>query len=327
MLSTIQNQLILYGSSISAILGNIGNLFIVLIFLRQRQNPCTIYIMSAAIVNSLYVTYYLLISVFPMNYRDGTLSELAACKLIIYTSNVLGQLPRTMIILACVDRFMITHNRATFRAFSTPKRAKWIVFFSVIFCLLFTIHIPIMTTISNGQCGRFGIYLTIYYAYMILVVGIIPPVLMGIFGYLTYRNMRQMHVRVQPIVRNRIDTNHSIRRLDRDLLIIVISEVLVYVITTTLFPLILLEMLISQYVISNKSAQHLQIEIFIVNIALVLLTLNDSIPFYIYLISSKSFRRDFKQLITNVCRKLRRQTAIMPVPRTNLDVTQRDTRV
>jgi hypothetical protein len=147
-LSTIQNQLILYGSSISAILGNIGNLFIVLIFLRQRQNPCAIYIISSAIVNSLYVTYYLLISVFPMNYSDGTSSVLAGCKLSIYTSNVLGQLPRTMIILACVDRFMITNKRATFRALSTPKRAKWLVFFSVIFWLLFTIHIPIMTTIS-----------------------------------------------------------------------------------------------------------------------------------------------------------------------------------
>jgi hypothetical protein len=150
---------------------------------------------------------------------------------------------------------------------------------------------------------------------------------MGIFAYLTYRNMRQMRIRVQPIIHNRIDTNHSIRRLDRDLLIIVISEVLVYVITTTLFPLILLEMLISQYVISNKTMQYSQIEIFIVNIALVLLTLNDSVSFYIYLISSKSFRRDFKQLTINGYRKLTRQTGIIPIPRTNLDVTQHDTRV
>jgi hypothetical protein len=184
-----------------------------------------------------------------------------------------------------------------------------------------------LTTIINGRCGRFGIYSTIYNAYIIIFVGLIPPIMMSIFAYLTYRNMRQMRVRVQPITHNRIDANHSIRRLDRDLLIIVISEVLVYVITTTLFPVILLEILISQYVISNKSIQYLQIEMFILNIALVLLTLNSSIPFYIYLISSKSFRRDFKQLITNAYRKLRRQTALMPVPRGNLDLAQRDTRV
>jgi hypothetical protein len=123
------------------------------------------------------------------------------------------------------------------------------------------------------------------------------------------------------------DTNNSIRRLDRDLLIIVISEVVVYIVTTTLFPLILLEMLISQYVISNKSIQYFQMEIFILNIALVLLSVNDSIAFYIYLISSKSFRRDFKQLITKGYRKLRIHPVTMPVTRTNLDVTQRDTRV
>jgi hypothetical protein len=262
-----------------------------------------------------------------MNYSNGTLSELVACKLNIYILNILGLIPKIMIILACVDRFMITHNRATFRAFSTPKRAKWIVFFSVIFCLLFTIHVPFITTIMNGQCSSFGIYSTIYNVYIIIFVGLIPPVVMGIFGYLTYRNMRQMRSRVQPIIHNRIDTDHSIRRLDRDLLIIVISEVVVYIVTTTLFPLILLEMLISQYVISNKSIQYFQMEIFILNIALVLLSVNDSIAFYIYLISSKSFRRDFKQLITKGYRKLRIHPVTMPVTRTNLDVTQRDTRV
>ncbi len=327
MLSTIQNQLNLYGSPISTILGNIGSLFIFLIFLRQRQNSCAIYIMSSAIFNSLYLIYYVVFALFPINYRDGTFNELPVCKLSSYVSNVLGQLPKTMIILACVDRFMITNRHAKFRAFSTPKRAKWLVFFSVTFILLFNIHIPIMTTIINGKCGRFGIYLTIYSLYIIIFVGLIPPVVMGIFAYLTYRNMRQMRVRIQPNAHNRIDPNHSIRRLDRDLLIIVISEVVIYVVTTTLFPLILLEMLISQYVISNKSAQYSQIESFIFNIALILLSVNNSIPFYIYLILSKSFRRDFKQLITNGYRKLRRQPAIMPVTRANLDLTQRDTRV
>jgi hypothetical protein len=139
--------------------------------------------------------------------------------------------------------------------------------------------------------------------------------------------MRQVHVRIQPIVHNRIDANNSIRRLDRDLLIIVISDILVYIVTTTIFPLILLEKMISGYIISNKSVQYSQIEGFILTIAYFLLTVNSAILFYIYLISSKSFCQDFRKLIINGYRKLRRQQTTLPVLRINQALAPRDTLV
>jgi hypothetical protein len=85
-------------------------------------------------------------------------------------------------------------------------------------------------------------------------------------------------------------------------------------------------MLISEYVIPNKSFQYLQIEIFIVNIAVFLLFVNSAAPFYTYLISSKSFRRDFKQLIINSYRKLTRQTPVEIVARTGRRLKQQETR-
>jgi hypothetical protein len=139
--------------------------------------------------------------------------------------------------------------------------------------------------------------------------------------------MRKMHLRVQPITDNRIQTNNSIRRHDRDLLIIVISEVLLFIIATFPFPLILLEMMISPYTISNKSVQYSQIEVFILTIAYLLLFANSAMPFYIYLISSKSFYRDFKQLIINVYQKPRGQTTMTNVSRIEPKSAQRETRV
>jgi hypothetical protein len=232
-----------------------------------------------------------------------------------------------MVAFACVDRFMITNERANFRAFSTLKRAKWFIFFSIIFWLIFDIHIPIMRTVINGQCVLFGIYSIIYTFYAIIFVSAIPIIILCIFGYLTYRNVRQAQLRVQPIINNRIQANNSIRRQDRDLLIIVISEVLLFIIATMPFPLILLETVISKYTISNKSVQYSQIEGFILTIAYLLLFANSAMPFYIYLISSKSFRRDFKQLIINASRKLRREPAISTVTRTHQTLTQADSRV
>jgi hypothetical protein len=192
---------------------------------------------------------------------------------------------------------------------------------------LLTIHVPIMITVINGQCTTSGVYSVIYTVFTIIFVGLIPSITLAIFGYLTYHNMRQMQNRVQPVVQNIINANISTQRRDRDLLIIVIAEVLVCVVTTTLFPLIQLEMLISEYTMPNKSFRYLEIEIFIVNIASFLLFINCAVPFYTYLISSKPFRREFKQLIIKSYWKLRRQTPVETVSRTNRTATQRETRV
>jgi hypothetical protein len=327
ILSSIQSKLNLYGYSIFGIVGLVGNIFIVILFSQHRQNACSIYLISSSIMNSIYLIYFAPLQLFPVHYNDGTLSSVVLCKTNGYVLNVVGQIARTMIVLACVDRFMITSDRATLRSFSTVKRSKWLIVISISFWFLFNIHIPIMQTVVNGQCVRIGIYSTIYTFYAILFVGSMPPIILGIFGYLTYRHMRQMHLRVQPVTSNTTNGNNSIQRRDRDLLILVISEVFVYIITATLFPLILLEMMISNYLISNKSVQYSQIEGFILIIAYLLLFINSAAPFYTYLIVSKAFSRDFKQLIRNSYRKLTRQQIILPVTSINQASTKRDTRV
>jgi hypothetical protein len=185
-----------------------------------------------------------------------------------------------------------------------------------------------MNTAIDGQCSTSHVYATIYSIYSLLVVGLIPPIVSAIFSYLSYRNMRQMRIRIQPVVQNANNAIISIKRRDQDFLVIVIAEVVTYVVTTALFPLIELEMMISQYAIPNKSFQYSQIEYSILNIAYFLLTVNSAVPFYTYLISSKTFRRDTKQLIINIYRKLTRQIPVeVATIRADQTLTQRETRV
>ncbi|CAF3411144.1 unnamed protein product [Rotaria sp. Silwood2] len=326
ILPIIQNQLNLYGYPIFLVLGNIGNIFIVIIFGQQRVNACSTYLISSAIANSFYLTFNSFVQIFPFYYNDESARAFTLCKIRFYVSNVLGQIAKTMIVLACIDRFMFTSSRATFRAFSQPKRAKWLIFVAIIFWHIFASHIAIMTTIINKKCGTFGTYSTIYTIYSIIFVGLIPPIILSIFGYSTYSHMRQIHTRVQPIVQNNREGNVAMRRRDRELLIIVIAEVFVYVVTTTLYPLVLLEMMISPYVLSKKNIQYSQIESFIFTIAFLLLFVNNTAPFYTYLISSKSFRRDFKQLIINGYRKIRRQPVASNISGTqHHTLTKKDT--
>jgi hypothetical protein len=326
-LTTIENVLTLYGNPIFLTLGNIGNIFIVIIFSRQHQSACAIYLTSSGIMNSLYLTFGGISSMVIFYYPDRTMRIMAFCKIYAFIVNIIGQIPKSMIIFACIDRFLITSNRAGFRAFSTPKRAKYFIFFSIIFWVVLAIPAPLMTSVVNGQCISSGVFSVIYSVDSILFIGFIPTIVSAIFGYLTYRNMRQLKNRIQPVAQNTINTNVTIQRRDHDLLIIVIAEIFVYVVTTALFPLIQLEMMITRYVMPNKSFQYFQIEIFVLNIAYFLLSINSAAPFYTYLISSKSFRREFKQLIINTYWKLTNQTAIETISKTDRTLTQRETRI
>jgi len=283
--------------------------------------------MSSAIINILFLLTIVFLVRFPF-YDDGTIGALILCKISAYASGIIGEVARIMLLFACIDRYMITSDQARFRALSTPKRAKYLIVFSIFFWVITAIHIPIMSTIVNGQCTKTGIYAIFFSVYSIMFVDLIPLITLIVLGYLTYRNMRQLRNRIQPMAQDMTNTNNSVQRRDRDLLIIVISEVFVYVITTSLLPLIQLEMLITQYAMPNKSFQYLQAETFTYNISLLLLFIFSAAPFYTYLISSKSFRRDFKQLIINTYWKLTRQTPVVDFhSRTDRALAQQETRV
>ncbi|CAF1101676.1 unnamed protein product [Adineta steineri] len=301
IIASIQSDLTLYGYSITMVFGNIGNIFVVIILSRQRENACSIYLLSAAVVNIIYLTFYGFIQIFPVNYRNVTTTAFVLCKIYLYIAGILGQLAKTLLVLASIDRFLVTNRHALVRGYSTPKRAKYLVFFGFIFWLLLSIHLPIMTTIVNGQCTGVGIYVTIRAIYVLIFVGLLPPIMLSIFGFLTYRNMRQLHNRIRPTANN-ADT--PMQRRDRDLLKLVISETVVYLITAGPYPLMFLETMISQYVVQNKSIQYSQIEVFMLNIVTFILFINSAAPFYTYIIASKSFRHDFTRIIINGYRKI-----------------------
>jgi len=63
--------------------------------------------------------------------------------------------------------------------------------------------------------------------------------------------MRQRSLRVQAFERNTNDMNIPIRRRDRNLLKIAISELLLYAVTTIPYPFSFSERIISRYVLFN----------------------------------------------------------------------------
>jgi hypothetical protein len=85
--------------------------------------------------------------------------------------------------------------------------------------------------------------------------------------------------------------------------------------------------MISQNIIPNKSVEYLQIESFFSFLGFFLLFMNRALPFYIYLIVSKPFRRNFIELIIKFYQKVRRQEPqpVQIVGRTHQASTMRNT--
>ena len=103
------------------ILGNIGNVFIVILFRRHQQNTCLIYLISAAVASNIYLLFVGFVQLFPFNCTNESIFVLVLCKLSGYIPSVIGQVAKLTIVFACVDRHMITNDRASFRAFCTSK--------------------------------------------------------------------------------------------------------------------------------------------------------------------------------------------------------------
>ncbi|CAF1270431.1 unnamed protein product [Adineta steineri] len=70
-LTTIQNQINVYGNAFLMVMGNIGNVLIIMVFSQQHKSACSFYIMSAAVVNFIFLTINAYFQIFPFDYSTG----------------------------------------------------------------------------------------------------------------------------------------------------------------------------------------------------------------------------------------------------------------
>jgi hypothetical protein len=163
-----------------------------------------------------------------------------------------------------------------------------VIFVTVLFWLCINTYIPFFQTLRVNTCGMVYPYSFIWAIYTVIVPGIIPPTSMIIFGVLAIRNRRQLQMRLN--VRRRANNKR-----DSTLLIMLLSEVLVYVITTILFPIITLYKSVTNE--QMKSVERQQIESFISFLATpFLIYINPSSTFYVYILSSKNYRKECKHM-------------------------------
>ncbi|CAF0972517.1 unnamed protein product [Rotaria sordida] len=138
------------------------------------------------------------------------------------------------------------------------------------------------------------LYNIIFSIYVFIIVGVAPPLLMIIFSLITLRNIRLAHRRIRPAL-----TFTGMHQRDYQLTRMLVSEVVVYILSTLPFPF---NSLYNTVTISiAKSVDRQIIEAFINFITgTFLIFINPSSTFYIYLTTSKTFRSEVKAAFNNI---------------------------
>ena len=304
LLPIIQTELSRYGLAIILILGIIGNTAIILVFRRQHQRSCAMYFIWASVINNIYLIFAIPPTLYSLTYGDLNGRSLIYCKLRFYLTNTLGQTARYIIMLACFDRYaMTTSYHIRFRFLTRSSTACYLMLSVGIIWHVIPIHIPIHTIIAQGRCTQIGLYYILHYVYIIVFACFIPILFMGVLGYLTYNNLRQLHKRIQPINQHAERTN-TIRNRDRELLLMVFAEVLVHIVTMLLYPFVLLEISITTYIGLVKNTDRIRIENFLFNIASILFFISLGSRFYTFLVVSRAFRKDSKRYLIHVYERI-----------------------
>ena len=154
------------------------------------------------------------------------------CKLQFYLGTVATVLPHSFIILACIDRFLMSSMRPRARQWSRPAIAYRLIATVSLLWIIYSIHVligaNIQTAYGYSYCfidsGAYGLFNAIS---AILVNYILPPLLMTTLGLLTIYNVqhaqRQVHL---------TGGGMQMQQKDRYLLRMLLFQVLVNVVFT-----------------------------------------------------------------------------------------------
>lgn len=234
---------------------------------------------------------------------DPSASNLIACRCRYYFGFVLASLERYYLVLASIDRALVTSTTFQIRRWSNSRFISVAIGSMTLFWIVFHIHALINTNIfpygpnlfiCASNPGGYSVFISFY---SLIFHGIIPPLLMIIFGLTTMQNIRRLR-QIGTVTRTNempgISRHRNLNSKERQMVIMLLSEILIYVIFGCLSSIYLVYGQITHYKL--KSIEQQTIEQLLSIILLFILFIPYSIDFYTNYIVSKNFRKEIKKI-------------------------------
>lgn len=298
------------GGPILTFIGTLGSLLNLVVFTQKnlRKNPCSIYFIAFNLGNLLSIYFAFLILTLSRGYHiNYNTINLAICRLHSYAAILLNCLSPSYLILAAIDRILITSSNALTRQKSTCRLAYISIVGVTLFWVLFHIHALILTRIipitPNISICYFeeGAYLT-FISYFAIMKEMVALSLMIICSLWSIKNIRKPHPAAagNNLAMNRTGgpTNNlqSNASKDRQMIRMLFIDISMNVLFSFLYAIYFVYGQITEN--HTKSYAQLQIENIVLFLSLYLVNIPFCTSCYTNLIVSKTYRKEVKKLLS-----------------------------
>ena len=190
----VTNQMTFYGPIFLLIIGIISCLCNILTFTSKqlRQNSCAFYFLCSSIFELLSITFGL-ISRLATDHFGSTLQNTNRfyCKFRAYSVSAIPLIATYFVLLSAIDRCLSSSKHARLRSFSQMKMAYRSALIVILLGLITCSHI-LFTYDLRPKCGTLpGSYAIFDGMFVVFWLGVIPHVLMLIFGSITWLHIRR----------------------------------------------------------------------------------------------------------------------------------------
>ena len=296
------------GGPILMVLGSVSCILSLMVFMKKnlRQNPCSIYLIAVNISSLLLIFTSILFNTLETGYNINlNANNLSFCSFRFYVMFIFDILSPSYLILASVDRCLVTSPNAAIRRRSTRRLAFVCIFAITLFWLLFHIHLFFFTKLFQFESGSSfcyfqpGIYTTFIGIYSLVIKNILIPMLMLIFGLWTLKHIRIVtHVADISFLSatNTVTIRHipNRRSKDRQLIRILLIDIIVFILFNLLVCIVLMYQQFNPNHSSNPLAAQIQNLLFQVGV------FSTYIPFcigcYTNALASKTFRTEIRNI-------------------------------
>jgi hypothetical protein len=295
-----------YGNPIIYIVGIVGNLLSALVFFKRswRKNVCVFYFTVCLFINLTSLNSNMIASMFITGFNINLQnSSVILCKLFFYVSFVTSILSPNILILASIDRLLISSQNVDTRLYSSKRLAYFSISISTFFWIVFNFHILIKVNIQQFGVSDFVCYYdlsnfyTNFVSYSTLFITILYYLLMIILIILAFKNVRQIKI----IPRQQRNQIRSMTKKDFQLLRCLFVQDIVYIFLSFFVTAN------STYttVMKNQIQTSLEqtINSFLTKFFTWLYFIFYCSNFFIFISVSKAFRNELKRIIYKLCGK------------------------
>ena len=289
------------------IAGNCGSLISIYIFSTKawRKNVCVFYFNTYLAINLAALNCYLLASILITGY-DVELynSNVIFCKLFYYATFLFCALSPTTLILASIDRLLISSQNVSLRLYSSKRLAYFSVSLSTVVCIIYFLHVLIKPEIVSVAPSATACTLStdygylLFFAYSSLLVTSFFCINMIVLSVLSIKNVRIIRAAPRQQQRQQLRT---MNKKDFQLIRCLFIHDIVFIACNIFLNLYYVYVVVRFY--GRVSTLERIFSNFLNSFLTMLQQLSFCASFFIFVTVSKAFRHELRRIVYKMIRK------------------------